>query len=104
VLVCHREQIAPLSREERGRFLRLAPAFAIELRTQSETLQDLTKKMESWIANGVELGWLVDPYARQVYVYALNASPRIESGSSVAGSGPAEGFVLDLQEVWSCYE
>lgn len=29
---------------------------------------------------------------------------RIESGSSVTGSGPIEGFVLDLNEVWSCQE
>jgi Uma2 family endonuclease len=60
--------------------------------------------MESWIANGVQLGWLVDPYAKQVHVYAPGGAPRIEAGSIVAGTGPVEGFVLDLEEVWSCYE
>jgi Uma2 family endonuclease len=98
------EQLAPLSREERGHFLRFAPLFLIELQTQSEPLGSLMRKMESWIANGVQLGWLVDPYARQVHVYAPGVEPRVEMGTSVAGSGPVEGFVLDLTEVWSCYE
>lgn len=56
------------------------------------------------MANGVQLAWLIDPEARQVHVYAQGAAPRIESGLAVAGSGPIEGFVLDLQEVWRCYE
>lgn len=60
--------------------------------------------MASWIAKGVELGWLVDPYARQVHVYMPGAPPRIESGDRIAGSGPVESFILDLNEVWSCYE
>lgn len=98
------ERINALTREERNHFLRFAPEFAIELRTQSETLKDLMQKMESWVANGVKLGWLVDPYARQVHVYTQGSSPRIESGDQIAGSGPVEGFVLDLNEVWSCYE
>jgi Uma2 family endonuclease len=98
------ERIERLTRVEREHFLRLAPDFVIELRAQSEGLTDLARKMESWIANGVQLGWLVDPYGRQVHIYAPSGAPRIEAGSAVAGSGPVEGFVLDLEEVWSCYE
>jgi Uma2 family endonuclease len=60
--------------------------------------------MEAWMANGVELGWLVDPYAKEVHVYEQNAAPRIETGSHVAGSGPIASFVLDLEEIWRCYE
>ena len=65
---------------------------------------EAAKKMEAWIANGVELGWLVDPYAKVVHIYEPDAAPRIETGSRAAGSGPVKGFVLDLEEVWRCYE
>jgi Uma2 family endonuclease len=98
------EQLAGLTREELARFLRLAPAFIIELRSESDRLGAAMEKMENWIANGVQLGWLIDPEAKQVRVYAPGAAPRVEAGSSVAGSGPVQGFVLDLEEVWHCYE
>jgi Uma2 family endonuclease len=98
------EQLEGLTREERARFLRLAPAFVIELRSESDRLGAAMEKMESWIANGVQLGWLIDPEAKQVHIYSPGAAPRVESGSSVSGSGPVQGFLLDLEEVWRCYE
>lgn len=97
-------QLAGIERGERARFLRLAPTFVVELLSSSDRLSAAQEKMASWIANGVELGWLVDPCARQVHVYASDAAPRIEPGNHIAGSGPVEGFVLDLNEAWSCYE
>jgi Uma2 family endonuclease len=98
------DQIQGLTREERARFLHITPAFVIELRSPSDRLSAARKKMEGWIANGIQLGWRVDPYARQVHVYAPGAEPRIETGNSVGGSGPVDGFILDLEEVWSCFE
>jgi Uma2 family endonuclease len=98
-------QLEGLKRGELAHFLRLAPAFVLELLSVSDSLPKTQKKMEAWIANGVEVGWLVDPYARQVHIYEPGAAaPRIEAGSSVTGSGPVAGFVLDLEEVWRCFE
>ena len=97
-------QLTGLKRDDLAHFLRLAPAFVIELLSLSDSLAQTAKKMEAWIANSVELGWLVDPYAKVVHIYEPDAAPRIETGSRAAGSGPVEGFVLDLEEVWRCYE
>jgi Uma2 family endonuclease len=60
--------------------------------------------MIDWIANGVALGWLIDPYDRQVLVYKPGTETLIVTGNSLSGSGPVEGFALDLAEVWECYE
>lgn len=99
------QQFSGLTRDDLAHFLRLAPAFVIDLRSESDRLAAVTEKMEAWMANGVEVGWLVDPYAREVHIYETGASaPRIEKGTHAAGSGPVEGFVLDLAEVWRCYE
>jgi len=98
-------QLKGLTRNDLARFLRLAPAFVIELRSESDRLAAVAEKMDAWMANGVEVGWLVDPYAREVHIYEAGAAaPRIEKGTHAAGSGPVEGFVLDLAEVWRCYE
>jgi Uma2 family endonuclease len=98
------EQLKDLTRDDLAHFLRLAPAFIVELRSISDSLSQTTKKMDAWMANGVELGWLVDPYAREVHIYEVGAAPRIETGNRVAGSGPVAGFLLDLEEIWRCYE
>jgi Uma2 family endonuclease len=98
------EQLQGLTRKDLARFPRITPAFVVELRSESDRLSVVAEKMEAWIANGVELGWLIDPEAKQVHIYAHGSEPRVESGPSVAGSGPVDGFVLDLEEVWRCYE
>jgi Uma2 family endonuclease len=99
------DQLEDLTQDDRAHFLRLAPAFAIELLSLSDRLGTTAKKMEAWMANGVQLGWLIDPYAKTVHIYEPGAAaPRIETGPQVAGSGPVAGFVLDLEEIWRCYE
>jgi Uma2 family endonuclease len=98
------EQLKGLTRADLAGFPRLAPAFVVELRSERDSLAAGAAKMENWMANGVQVGWLVDPYAKQVHVFAQGASPRIEHDPTIAGSGPVKGFVLDLEEVWRCFE
>lgn len=57
--------------------------------------------MESYISNGVQLGWLIDPLERSVTIYRPAQGPqRIDNPVSVAGDGPVAGFVLDLSRVF----
>ena len=98
------EQLAGLSQGELARFLRRAPAFIIELRSPSDRLAPALEKMDSWMANGVQVGWLIDPAERQVHIYEQGQPPRIDPSSSIIGTGPIAGFVLDATEVWRCYE
>jgi Uma2 family endonuclease len=98
------DQLESLSRDELARFLRLAPAFVIELRSPSDSLAKSAEKMATWMANGVQLGWLIDPYSRQVHVYQASGSSTVHAERRVAGTGAVEGFILDLEEIWRCYE
>jgi Uma2 family endonuclease len=98
------EQAATLHADDLDHFLRFVPAFVLELRSKTDSLSELRRKMETWIENGALVGWLVDPYTRCVTVYEPGRFPRTESGETVAGTGPVEGFALDLTEVWRSYE
>jgi Uma2 family endonuclease len=60
--------------------------------------------METWISNGVELGWLVEPYKKQVLVYEPRKPMSTESGDFVPGTGPVHGLRLDLNEICQRYE
>ncbi len=57
--------------------------------------------MEHWMANGVQVGWLVDPKMRTVTVYRAGVEPEVlVDPSSVRGSGPVRGFELAMARVW----
>jgi Uma2 family endonuclease len=84
------ESLKNLSEADLSGFPHLCPDFVIELLSTSDSLGKTQEKMERWIENGAKLAWLIDPYAQRVIVYAPG--------------GPVEGFVLELQEIWRCYE
>lgn len=98
------EQMRGVTKEDRKHFLRLTPAFVIELLSASDSPSHAGKKMEAWIANGSQLGWLIDPYNRNVSIYEPGRAAHLESSDKVSASGPVAGFVLDLAPIWSAYE
>ncbi|TAD99635.1 MAG: Uma2 family endonuclease, partial [Bacteroidetes bacterium] len=52
-------------------YLNIAPDFVGELRSDSDSLAELKRKMEEYMENGVRLGWLIDPKGEKVYIYRL---------------------------------
>jgi Uma2 family endonuclease len=98
------EQLVGVTRKQLTGLLRLCPAFVVELLSPSDNLADTGRKMESWIANGVQLGWLIDPNRRSAIVYQPGREPLESSALQLDGGGPVQGFSLDLRKVWRCYE
>lgn len=85
-------------------FPHLCPDFVIELRSDSDALEDLHRKMHDWIANGAQLAWLIDPESRRMFVHRPGRAAEELTFEAVTGEGPVEGFVLNLGRVWKCYE
>jgi Uma2 family endonuclease len=58
--------------------------------------------MREWMENGAQLGWLLDPDHRTVYVYRPDREPeRLVNPERLAGEGPVAGFVLTLAGIWA---
>lgn len=94
------ERLSELSGLERKQFLRLVPEFVVEVLSPGNRLSAAKKKMQCWIANGMELGWLIDGDAKTVHVYRRGMEPRqITDATMLPGEGPLDGFVLDLTEI-----
>ena len=92
------EQLDPANREK---FWHLCPDFVIELKTASDRPKTIHKKMKEYLANGAQLGWLIDPDARTVSIYRPDREVEtLANVESIAGEGPVAGFVLDLRAVW----
>jgi Uma2 family endonuclease len=82
-------------------FWHICPAFVVEVRSKSDRLATLRKKMQEWIDNGVELAWLIDPERRVVEIYRPQQSPQIlEGADTIAADSVVNGFTLDLARVW----
>ena len=96
-------QVRALRARDLDHFLPFAPAFVIELLSKTDSVKETERKMQRWIDNGVEVGWMVNPYTRTVTIYGPGVEMRIETGSKVIGAGPVEGFVLELEDVWRSY-
>jgi Uma2 family endonuclease len=96
-----KQRIRELDKHSREHFYRLCPDFVIELRSDSDRLPVLREKMREWIANGAQLGWLIDPTRRAVEIFRLGKEAEVrENAVSVEGEGPVAGFVLDLIPIW----
>lgn len=87
--------------EQRSKFFPGAPDFVIELRSPTDRLADQHKKMDEWIANGVRLGWLIDPVEQISYVYTPGAAPVVVKGfdQTLSGRDVLPGFVLSLAAI-----
>lgn len=90
-----------LSEADKEAFPPLCPDFVVELRSRSNDLTTLQAKMEEYIANGAQLGWLIDPQAQTVYVYHPHAEVCcLEHPRTVSGDPVLPGFILDVQRLW----
>lgn len=96
------ERIAQLTPEQRRGFYPLCPEFLIELRSATDRLPDLKRKMEQYLANGCELGWLIDPKAKCVWIYRPGReAEHLCDVNQLAGEGPVAGFTLDINPIWA---
>ncbi|MBC7930765.1 MAG: Uma2 family endonuclease [Rubrivivax sp.] len=96
-----RERYDALTPEEQEKFSPICPDFVVELRSRTDGLAELQAKMEEYILGGAQLGWLIDPQEKRIYVYRPQAQVEtLENPDSVAGDPVLKGFVLDLQEIW----
>jgi len=96
-----REKWDALTEDQQNSFAPICPDFVIELRSQSETVQELQNKMAEYIANGAQMGWLIDPFDRKVYIYQPGQPPgRLDDPTCIRADAVLPGFTLDLTRIW----
>ncbi|MEJ6486642.1 Uma2 family endonuclease [Nostoc punctiforme UO1] len=96
-----RERLEALNPDP-AKFLPLAPDFAVELLSASDSLKSVQQKMQEYIENGVRLGWLIDPQNQQVEIYRPGQEVEVlQSPTSLSGEDVLPGFILDLAQILS---
>ena len=75
-----------------------APRFVVEIRSRSDSLESQQAKMAEWLANGVALGWLIDPILRQVHIYRPGLPVEVlDAPETVSGGEVLPGFVFAVR-------
>jgi Uma2 family endonuclease len=96
-----RERWEALTPQQRRGFAPLCPDFVIELRSATDSLSKLRKKMREYQNNGAKLGWLIDPQNKRVEIYRPQQEVEIlESPTELSGENVLPGFILKLQRIW----
>ncbi|MEQ9548023.1 MAG: Uma2 family endonuclease [Coleofasciculus sp. G3-WIS-01] len=91
-----------LTPEQRKKFVPLCPDFLVELRSLSDELEDIQVKMQEYLANGLLLGWLIDPQMQNVEIYRPNqAVETLNQPTTLSGESILPEFVLDLTGILS---
>ena len=89
-----------LTEDERKDFARICPDFVAELRSDTDRLSAVQKKMREYRDNGAQLGWLIDPISRRVEVYRPGQDVEIlDDPASISGDPVLPGFTLDLKDI-----
>jgi Uma2 family endonuclease len=89
-----------LTPEQRNEFTHICPDFVVELRSKTDRLRTLQNKMKEYMANGSQLGWLIDPIRHQVHVYHADSSVEILDHPQVISGEPLlPGLVLRLDGI-----
>ena len=90
-----------LTVEQREKFIPLAPDFVVELMSLTDYLVNTQAKMVEYMDNGVKLGWLLNPKAKQAEVYRLGQEAELlENPRSLSGEDILPGFTLDLADIF----
>lgn len=93
-----RSRLAGVSLQQ---FIPVVPDFLIELRSSSDSLGDLQKKMQEYRRLGVRLGLLVNPQERKVEVYRLDREVAVLiEPEEVNCADVLPGFRLSLAKIW----
>lgn len=94
-------QLEGIPAASRRKFLQLCPEFVVEVMSPSDTLAGSQAKMEQWLANGVQLGFLLTDEPETAYLYRPGQRVEVVQGfdRELSGEPLLPGFRLDLREL-----
>jgi Uma2 family endonuclease len=100
------DRYAALSTKERTKFAPICPDFVVELMSPTDQLGVVQAKMIEYMENGAQLGWLINPAAKQVEIYRAGQSSAperelLEMPQTLSGEDVLPGFELDLGFMWA---
>ena len=96
-----------LQPQQQDRLIPLCPDFVVELlypinaMATIREIREITQKMQEYIDNGTQLGWLINLKSQEVEIYRQSRRVDIiDSPTTLSGENILPGFALQLDRIW----
>lgn len=87
-----------LTEDQKEKFAPICPEFIVEVVSPSDAIKELKSKMDEWVANGIQLGWLMDVKREEVFIYTTEGLIKTVNNFDLKLSGKEvlPGFEFEL--------
>lgn len=93
-----RWEALPIEKQEK--FPPLCPDFVIELRSPTDEWKYATSKMISWISNGCQLAWFIDPQNKTTTVYRSDRTiEEVSFQKALTAESVLKDFTISLDKL-----
>jgi Uma2 family endonuclease len=78
------------------------PVLAVEILSPNDTQEQIHEKLNDYLASGVALVWVIDPYDRTVRIYRPDAPPELVNDQQELTAEPhLSGFRVAVRELFA---
>ncbi len=96
-----KERWESLTEQQREKHVPLCPDFVVELLSSSQDLGPMKDKLDEYIENGCQLGWLINPYNKKTYVFRPNSPMEsMPFEQEITGAEVLKDFKITLSEIF----
>ena len=96
------ERLAELPSEvDQEGFTDAVPEFAVEILSDSQSVEDQLARVRQWVEWGTRVGWMIDPFEQTVdVVRAGRPVEHLERPERVEVGAEMPGLVVDFSRIW----
>lgn len=85
-----------------SRFLDGVPVLVVEILSPSDSHEEVSEKVASYLDAGVKLAWVIDPRFKTITVYRADAEPELFNVTrTISGDPHLPGFQVAVREVFA---
>jgi Uma2 family endonuclease len=90
------------SLEARQHIMEVIPDLVVEILSKSDTIEEISDKIDDWLGAGVRMLWIVDPFRRTVTIYQPGCDPMLLGAHGVLEGDPViPGFRCPVTEIFA---
>jgi len=90
------------SLEARQHIMEVIPDLVVEILSKSDTIEEISAKIDDWLGAGVQMLWIVDPFRRTVTIYQPGCDPMMLGEHAVLEGDPVvAGFRCPVTEIFA---
>jgi Uma2 family endonuclease len=96
----HQERVPPL--EARQHIMEVIPDLVVEILSKSDTIEEISGKIDDWLGAGVQMVWIIDPFRRTVTIYQPGRDPTLLGEHGILEGDPVvQGFRCPVAEIFA---